>query len=178
MSVCVVFGGSGFIGMHLANHLLSTQRFGQVHLADIKQPPSLPRVLLLRRLMSVDRFLRPSSQRRRIGFSILRLFTVNRATSHTSASILTLPPDATYAHMLKPLAAAASISPAASACLGRRQGQRCRTRASARLLGTAAPSFRPNRSINRGSAVVLIAGLSSVAPASSTEQVIPGISYA
>jgi nucleoside-diphosphate-sugar epimerase len=38
MSVCVIFGGAGFIGTHLAKHLLSTGRFDHVHIADINQP--------------------------------------------------------------------------------------------------------------------------------------------
>jgi nucleoside-diphosphate-sugar epimerase len=38
MSTCVIFGGAGYIGTHLAAHLLSTGRFDRVHLADINQP--------------------------------------------------------------------------------------------------------------------------------------------
>ena len=35
MSCCVIFGGAGFIGAHLARHFLKTGRFDHVHLADI-----------------------------------------------------------------------------------------------------------------------------------------------
>jgi len=38
MAVCVIFGGAGYIGSHLARHLLSTGRFDRVHLADINRP--------------------------------------------------------------------------------------------------------------------------------------------
>jgi len=40
MSSCVIFGGAGFIGTHLARHFLETSRFTHVHLADIR-PSSL-----------------------------------------------------------------------------------------------------------------------------------------
>ncbi|PKK83750.1 MAG: NAD(P)-dependent oxidoreductase [candidate division Zixibacteria bacterium HGW-Zixibacteria-1] len=36
MRSCVIFGGAGFVGTHLAQHLLKTQRFDHVHLADIR----------------------------------------------------------------------------------------------------------------------------------------------
>jgi len=36
MSTCVIFGGSGFVGTHLAIHFLQTGRFTHVHLADIR----------------------------------------------------------------------------------------------------------------------------------------------
>lgn len=39
MATCVIFGGTGYIGMHVAQHLLATGRFGQVHLADINPSP-------------------------------------------------------------------------------------------------------------------------------------------
>jgi GlcNAc-P-P-Und epimerase len=35
MNQCILFGGSGFIGTHLAKHFLKTGRFQHVHLADI-----------------------------------------------------------------------------------------------------------------------------------------------
>jgi nucleoside-diphosphate-sugar epimerase len=35
MSCCVLFGGAGFVGTHLARHFLKTGRFSQVHIADI-----------------------------------------------------------------------------------------------------------------------------------------------
>ncbi len=38
MAACVIFGGAGYIGTHLAEHFLSTGRFDRVHLADIRQP--------------------------------------------------------------------------------------------------------------------------------------------
>ena len=38
--VCVIFGGSGYVGTRLAKHFLETGRFTQVHIADIK-PTSL-----------------------------------------------------------------------------------------------------------------------------------------
>ena len=36
MKSCVIFGGSGFVGTHLAQHFLRTGRFAQVHIADIR----------------------------------------------------------------------------------------------------------------------------------------------
>ena len=36
MAACVIFGGAGFIGTHLAQHLVSSGRFDRVHLADIR----------------------------------------------------------------------------------------------------------------------------------------------
>lgn len=36
MSTCLIFGGSGFVGTHLARHFLDTGRFDHVHLADIR----------------------------------------------------------------------------------------------------------------------------------------------
>jgi len=36
MSSCVIFGGAGFVGTHLARHFLETKRFEHVHLADIR----------------------------------------------------------------------------------------------------------------------------------------------
>jgi nucleoside-diphosphate-sugar epimerase len=36
MSSCVIFGGSGFIGTHLAKHFLKSGRFHHVHIADIR----------------------------------------------------------------------------------------------------------------------------------------------
>ena len=39
MNSCVIFGGAGFIGTHLARHFLQTGRFDQVHLADISPSP-------------------------------------------------------------------------------------------------------------------------------------------
>ncbi|MDX9856804.1 MAG: NAD(P)-dependent oxidoreductase [candidate division Zixibacteria bacterium] len=40
MKSCIIFGGSGFVGTHLARHLLETGRFNHIQLADI-QPSSL-----------------------------------------------------------------------------------------------------------------------------------------
>jgi nucleoside-diphosphate-sugar epimerase len=40
MSCCLIFGGSGFVGTHLARHLLESKRFSHIHIADI-QPSSL-----------------------------------------------------------------------------------------------------------------------------------------
>jgi nucleoside-diphosphate-sugar epimerase len=42
MAACVIFGGAGYIGMHLARHLLSTAQFDHVHLADIRPPACSP----------------------------------------------------------------------------------------------------------------------------------------
>ena len=39
MSTCVIFGGAGFIGTHLARHFLETGRFTHCHLADIRECP-------------------------------------------------------------------------------------------------------------------------------------------
>ncbi len=36
MAACVIFGGAGYIGTHLAQHLVSSGRFDRVHLADIR----------------------------------------------------------------------------------------------------------------------------------------------
>lgn len=36
MSSCVIFGGAGFVGTHLARHFLKTGRFSHCHLADIR----------------------------------------------------------------------------------------------------------------------------------------------
>jgi GlcNAc-P-P-Und epimerase len=36
MGNAVIFGGSGFIGTHLANHLLASGRFSEVHVADLR----------------------------------------------------------------------------------------------------------------------------------------------
>jgi nucleoside-diphosphate-sugar epimerase len=33
---CIIFGGAGFVGTHLARHFLKTGRFNHVHIADIK----------------------------------------------------------------------------------------------------------------------------------------------
>lgn len=38
MATCVIFGGAGYIGTHLARHLVATGQFDLVHLADIRQP--------------------------------------------------------------------------------------------------------------------------------------------
>lgn len=40
MATCVIFGGTGYIGSHLARHLLSTAQVDRVHLADIRPPAS------------------------------------------------------------------------------------------------------------------------------------------
>ncbi len=37
MSSCVIFGGAGFIGTHLAKHFLKQGRFNHVHIADIEK---------------------------------------------------------------------------------------------------------------------------------------------
>ena len=36
---CVIFGGAGFIGTHLARYLLSTNKFSHIHIADIVECP-------------------------------------------------------------------------------------------------------------------------------------------
>lgn len=36
MKSCTIFGGSGFVGTHLARHLLAEGRFDHIHLADIR----------------------------------------------------------------------------------------------------------------------------------------------
>ena len=38
MAGCVIFGGTGFIGLSLARYLLAARRFEHVHLADIRAP--------------------------------------------------------------------------------------------------------------------------------------------
>ncbi len=38
MSACVIFGGAGYIGTHLATHLLSTGQFSRIHIADLNRP--------------------------------------------------------------------------------------------------------------------------------------------
>ncbi|MDX1918729.1 MAG: NAD(P)-dependent oxidoreductase [Candidatus Caenarcaniphilales bacterium] len=40
MSNCIIFGGSGFIGTHLAGHLLNSGRFERVYIADM-QPSAI-----------------------------------------------------------------------------------------------------------------------------------------
>ncbi len=40
MSCCIIFGGAGFVGTHLAKRFLETGRFSHVHVADIR-PASL-----------------------------------------------------------------------------------------------------------------------------------------
>ena len=42
MASCVIFGGAGYIGTHLARHLLATAQFEHVHLADILQATGVP----------------------------------------------------------------------------------------------------------------------------------------
>lgn len=39
MPSCVIFGGAGFVGTHLARHFLATKRFTHIHLADIRTSP-------------------------------------------------------------------------------------------------------------------------------------------
>lgn len=39
MKGCVIFGGSGYIGTHLAKRFIENGRYGRVHLADIKLSP-------------------------------------------------------------------------------------------------------------------------------------------
>jgi len=39
LSYCVIIGGAGFIGTHLAQHFLRTGRFSHIHLADIRKSP-------------------------------------------------------------------------------------------------------------------------------------------
>jgi nucleoside-diphosphate-sugar epimerase len=39
MTSCLIFGGSGYIGTHLAEHFLKTGRFAKVHIADIRPTP-------------------------------------------------------------------------------------------------------------------------------------------
>ena len=39
MRSCVIFGGAGFIGTHLARHLLASGRFERIHIADIRPSP-------------------------------------------------------------------------------------------------------------------------------------------
>ncbi|MGV3540091.1 MAG: NAD-dependent epimerase/dehydratase family protein [Rufibacter sp.] len=39
MYSCVIFGGAGFVGTHLAKMLLSTKRFSSIHIADIQPSP-------------------------------------------------------------------------------------------------------------------------------------------
>lgn len=39
MSICVIFGGSGFVGTHLAQFFLKYKKFDHIHIADIKESP-------------------------------------------------------------------------------------------------------------------------------------------
>jgi len=39
MSSCVIFGGSGFIGTHLAQYFLKIKKFTNIHIADIQPSP-------------------------------------------------------------------------------------------------------------------------------------------
>ncbi|HBG29026.1 NAD(P)-dependent oxidoreductase [Candidatus Macondimonas diazotrophica] len=39
MTTCIIFGGAGFIGTHLARRLLATGRASHVHLADVRSNP-------------------------------------------------------------------------------------------------------------------------------------------
>ena len=39
MRSCVIFGGAGFIGTHLARHLLASGRFERIYIADIRPSP-------------------------------------------------------------------------------------------------------------------------------------------
>jgi len=39
MTTCIIFGGAGFIGAHLARRLLATGRASHVHLADVRANP-------------------------------------------------------------------------------------------------------------------------------------------
>jgi nucleoside-diphosphate-sugar epimerase len=38
MSECVIFGGAGFIGAHMARHFISSRTFSRVHVADVRLP--------------------------------------------------------------------------------------------------------------------------------------------
>ncbi|MFT2009799.1 NAD-dependent epimerase/dehydratase family protein [Pontibacter sp. 13R65] len=37
MALCVIFGGAGFVGTHLATHFLKSKRFTKVHIADLRE---------------------------------------------------------------------------------------------------------------------------------------------
>jgi len=39
MKRCVMFGGAGYVGTHLARHFLKTKRFDHIHIADIRRSP-------------------------------------------------------------------------------------------------------------------------------------------
>ncbi len=39
MPNCVIFGGAGFVGTHLAKHFLKTKKFDHIHIADIRKSP-------------------------------------------------------------------------------------------------------------------------------------------
>ena len=39
MSVCILFGGAGFVGTHLAKHFLESKRFSHIRIADINESP-------------------------------------------------------------------------------------------------------------------------------------------
>ncbi len=41
MTTCLIFGGAGFIGVHLARRLAATGRFDHIHLADLRPNPLL-----------------------------------------------------------------------------------------------------------------------------------------
>jgi len=36
MNICIIFGGSGYIGTNLAKHFLKTKRFDAIYIGDIR----------------------------------------------------------------------------------------------------------------------------------------------